>query len=157
LEPPRPSTRLSQSGAGLSYHAAYRRTESQRLLKMLRGELDWIAMKALEKDRNLRYATASALALDVQRYLNDEPVEACPPSLGYRLRKVYRKHRVALLGAGAFAAVLLAATGVSLAFALHAERSKQVALAAEEDAAHDRDNAIKAVEATTAALDNLER
>src|SRR6516225_6761772 len=86
-EPPRPSTRLSQSGGGLPMLAAYRQTDSEKLPKLVRGELDWIAMKALEKDRGRRYATANALAADVQRYLKDEPVEACPPSVGYRLSK----------------------------------------------------------------------
>ena len=63
--------------------AALRQTEPAKLTKLVRGELDWIAMKALEKDRNRRYETASAFAMDVQRYLNDEPVQACPPSAGF--------------------------------------------------------------------------
>src|SRR5436190_16079908 len=84
-EPARPSDRLSGSGQGLPLLAAYRKTESQKLPRLVRGELDWIAMKALEKDRARRYASAAELAADVGRYLKDEQVEACPPSLRYRL------------------------------------------------------------------------
>jgi hypothetical protein len=106
-EPPRPSTRLSRSGHGLPMLAAFRKTESQKLPKLVRGELDWIAMKALDKDRGRRYATANALAADVQRYLKDETVEACPPSASYRLRKYLRKHKAAMGMVGTAAALLL--------------------------------------------------
>ncbi len=85
-EPPRPSVRLSGSG-DLPKIAALRKTEPARLSKLVRGEVDWIVMKCLEKDRTRRYETANALARDVERHLKDEPVEACPPSAGYRLRK----------------------------------------------------------------------
>jgi hypothetical protein len=70
--------------------------EPAKLTRLVRGELDWIVMKALEKDRNRRYETANSLAQDVERYLTDEPVQACPPSLGYRLRKFVRRHKRAL-------------------------------------------------------------
>src|SRR5262249_51910178 len=92
-EPPRPSTRLSASKDSLPTVSAQRQTEAAKLTKLVRGELDWIVMKALEKDRNRRYETASAFATDVQRYLNDEPVLACPPSAYYRSRKFARRHR----------------------------------------------------------------
>src|SRR5205823_12705827 len=101
-EPPRPSTRLSQSGPRLPRIAAYRRTESQRLPKLMRGELDWIVMRALEKDRTRRYATASGLAADIERFVHDEPVDACPPTAAYRLRKFARKHQALLNAAAAF-------------------------------------------------------
>src|SRR6185436_17850084 len=91
-EPPKPSTRLSSSDT-LPSIAANRNVEPARLGRALRGELDWIVMKALEKDRNRRYETANGLATDVQRYLTDEPVQACPPSTGYRLRKFIRKNK----------------------------------------------------------------
>ncbi len=68
--------------------SAKRRTEPAKLSALVRGELDWIVMKCLEKDRTRRYETATALARDVERYLKDEPVEACPPTAGYRLRKL---------------------------------------------------------------------
>ena len=91
-EPPTPSTRLSTTKE-LPAIAASRGLEPAKLTKLVRGELDWIVMKALEKDRNRRYETASGLAADVQRYLNDEPVEACPPSAWYRFRKFARRHK----------------------------------------------------------------
>ena len=86
-EPPKPSTKLS-TAEGLPTLAANRGTEPAKLTKLVRGELDWIVMKALEKDRNRRYETANGFAMDVQRYLADEPVQACPPSAGYRLPQV---------------------------------------------------------------------
>jgi len=97
-EPQKPSTRLSGS-AELPSIAANRRTEPHKLGKLVRGELDWVVMKSLEKDRVRRYETANGLARDLQRYLADEPVEACPPSAGYRLRKFARKHRKTLAAA----------------------------------------------------------
>jgi serine/threonine protein kinase/WD40 repeat protein len=98
-EPPKPSTRLSDSGEALASISARRRTEPAKLAKLMRGELDWIVMKCLEKDRARRYETADAFAADVQRYLNDEPVQACPPSAVYRLRKFARRHRGPVLAA----------------------------------------------------------
>ncbi len=83
--------------------AAQRRTEPERLGQLLRGELDWIVMKALEKDRNRRYQTASGFAADVQRYLKDEPVQACPPSRWYRFRKFARRNKRAFVTASALA------------------------------------------------------
>jgi tetratricopeptide (TPR) repeat protein/serine/threonine protein kinase len=99
-EPPRPSTRLSESGDTLPSISAQRKTEPAKLAKLVRGELDWIVMKALEKDRGRRYETANGFAMDVQRYLADEPVLACPPSAGYRLRKFARRNKTALTLAG---------------------------------------------------------
>jgi serine/threonine protein kinase len=96
-ETPRPSTRLSTMGAR-SDVAAHRRTEPGRLGLLLRGDLDWIVLKALEKDRERRYETAGALAEDVRRFLEDEPVSATPPSVPYRVRKFVRRHRGAVLG-----------------------------------------------------------
>jgi serine/threonine protein kinase/WD40 repeat protein len=97
--------------------AAQRRTEPARLARLVRGELDWIVMKALEKDRRRRYESASALATDIQRYLQNEPVQAYPPSLSYRLRKFVRRHRAGVLAASL---VVLALVGgmVGLAWGL---------------------------------------
>src|SRR5208337_3234797 len=81
-EPPKPSTRLSNSGKEMASISAQRHMEPAKLTKLMRGELDWIVMKCLEKDRNRRYETANGFAADVQRYLADEPVQACPPSAG---------------------------------------------------------------------------
>ncbi len=113
-EPPRPSTRLSQSVETLSTVASRRHTEPRKLSSQLRGELDWIVMKALEKDRQRRYETASGLAMDIQRYLVGEPVSAAPPSTAYRFRKFVRRHRAAVAAASLVAAALVAAVvGIS--------------------------------------------
>src|SRR6185369_11541969 len=90
-EPPKPSTRLTDSKDSLPSISAQRDTEPARLTKLVRGELYWIVMKALEKDRNRRYETANGFAMDLQRYLADEAVQACPPSTAYRLRKLVRR------------------------------------------------------------------
>jgi WD40 repeat protein len=113
-EPPRPSTRLS-TARELPTIAASRGTEPRKLNGILRGELDWIAMKCLEKDRNRRYETANGLAADVQRYLRDEPVLACPPSAAYRLHKLVRRYRRALVMAGVvLAGLVLAVVGLAI-------------------------------------------
>src|SRR6266480_3552124 len=98
-EPPKPSTRLSDSGEALASISVNRHMEPAKLTKLVRGELDWIVMKTLEKDRNRRYETANAFAADVQRYLADEPVLACPPSAGYRFKKLLRRHKRPVLAA----------------------------------------------------------
>jgi formylglycine-generating enzyme required for sulfatase activity len=116
-EPPRPSKRLStMEQAELSTIAERRGQEPRRLSQRVRGELDWIVMKALEKDRNRRYESASAFAADVQRYLADEPVQACPPSKLYRLRKFAQRNkwRLAMASLLATAATLIVAAGVSV-------------------------------------------
>ena len=106
-EPSKPSTRLS-TDESLPSLAALRQTEPSKLMALLRGELDWVVMKCLEKSRERRYETANGLARDIQRYLADEPVEARPPSAGYRLRKFLRRNRGPVLAA---AMVLLAVVG----------------------------------------------
>jgi tetratricopeptide (TPR) repeat protein/serine/threonine protein kinase len=98
-EPPKPSTRLSESLGTLPSISAQRQTEPAKLMRLVRGELDWIVMKTLEKDRNRRYQTANSLAGDVERYLRDEPVVACPPSALYRFRKFARRNKAPLAGA----------------------------------------------------------
>src|SRR5205807_3622252 len=92
-EPPRPSTRMTTLGQAATTLSTQRNRDPKRLSQLFRGELDWIVMKCLEKDRNRRYETASGLAMDLRRYLADEPVQACPPSASYRLRKFARKNR----------------------------------------------------------------
>jgi WD40 repeat protein/serine/threonine protein kinase len=111
-EPPRPSTRLADSKDTLASISARRHTEPARLTRLVRGELDWITMKCLEKDRNRRYATANELAADLQRYLADQPVQACPPSAPYRLRKFARRNKVALVTATLISAALVTAVAV---------------------------------------------
>ena len=106
-EPPRPSTRLSTTDT-LPSLATFRHTEPAKLKKLVRGELDWIVMKALEKDRTRRYETASGFARDVKRYLDDEVVEARPPSPGYRIGKFVRRHKGQVIAAGVVLLALLA-------------------------------------------------
>jgi tetratricopeptide (TPR) repeat protein len=115
-EPTRPSTRLSTDEA-LPNLAAARQVEPRKLLGLLRGELDWVVMKCLAKQRERRYETASALARDVQRYLADEPVKARPPSAAYQLKKFVRRHPLELALAGALALLLVG--GVAVAWWQH--------------------------------------
>ena len=124
VEPPKPSTRLSTLGDGVKDIASRRSTEPRKLRQLLSGELDWIIMRCLEKDRSRRYETPNALSRDIERYLNDDPVEACPPSTAYRLRRFIRKRRTMLSIATAFAAVLIAATVVSSWQAVRATRAR---------------------------------
>jgi hypothetical protein len=136
-EPPWPSTRLAQSAETLPWVAAQRHTEPAQLAKLVRGELDWIVMKALEKDRDRRYETANGLARDIERYLHDEPVRACPPSATYRFRKFARRYRTPLRVAGAFLVLLIGGAIVSVREAVRATRAEAVAKL-------DRDRAVQA-------------
>ncbi len=118
-EPPRPSTRLSTMGQAAATVSANRQSDPTKLSQFVRGELDWIVMKALEKDRNRRYESASAFAADVQRYLKDEPVQACPPSAWYRFRKFARRNQRAVAAAAAVAlVVVLGVAGLATSTAL---------------------------------------
>jgi tetratricopeptide (TPR) repeat protein/serine/threonine protein kinase len=138
-EPSKPSTKLSSSDA-LPTLSANRGTEPAKLTKLVRGELDWIVMKALEKDRSRRYETANGFAMDVQRYLADEQVQACPPSPAYRLRKFARRNKRALAGAAVLAVAVLVVAG-TLGWAVRDRESRK------QEAARDRAE----LQATTAA------
>jgi WD40 repeat protein len=144
-EPPTPSMRLSSTDE-LPSVAANRGLEPRRLSGLVRGELDWIALKALDKDRNRRYETANALALDVQRYLADEAVQACPPSGWYRFRKFARRNKV-VLGTAAVVALALVTAAVALAVGeLRFRAEQQDKLLAEQhqkEAEKERANAEK--------------
>ena len=129
VEPPRPSHRVSTlKAAALSTTSANRGLDERQLSRTLSGELDWIVMKAMEKERDRRHESASALAADLQRYLHDEPVQACPPSAGYRLRKFARRHRGVLSAAGLVLTALFLGTAVSVWYALVAGKAKQDAV-----------------------------
>ncbi|HVJ80300.1 MAG TPA: serine/threonine-protein kinase, partial [Planctomycetia bacterium] len=135
-EPPKPSTRISATDE-LPSIAASRGTEPKRLTGLVRGEIDWIVMKCLEKDRNRRYETANGLAMDLQRHLADEPVQACPPSAAYRLRKFVRRNRGAVLTTVAMAAALVIGTALATwqaVVATQAKRDTLEALRKEENA-----------------------
>jgi tetratricopeptide (TPR) repeat protein len=108
-EPPKPSTRISTLGQAAATASVNRQSDPKKLGQLMRGELDWIVMKALEKDRNRRYESASAFAADVQRYLSDEPVAACPASSWYRFTKFARRKKVALMTASVLGLAIMVA------------------------------------------------
>jgi serine/threonine-protein kinase len=157
-EPPKPSTRLSQLGSprgpradsgtrsvpttlSLASISAQRQTEPAKLTKLVRGELDWIVMKALEKDRNRRYETVGALAADLERYLKNEPVTACPPSAWYHCRKFARRNRAALMMASVITAAL-AVLACTIGWVAHDRALKEAALASEVSRALDEAEAL---------------
>ncbi|NNE44737.1 MAG: serine/threonine protein kinase [Gemmatimonadetes bacterium] len=136
-EPAKPSTRISSLGDKATPIAVQRRAAPVTLQRFLRGDLDWITMRALEKDRRRRYETASSFAEDIGRFLKNEPVEAGPPSASYRFRKFARRNRVPLAAAGAvFAAVVIVAVGLahSLAESRRQKAEVEVALGQAKDA-----------------------
>jgi hypothetical protein len=124
VDPKRPSTQISNSAA-LAEVAAARHMEPQRLAKLVRGDLDWIVMKALEKDRARRYESAGNLARDVERYLADETVEASPPSTSYHLQRLARKHRGKLIAAALLLFTLVAGAGLAMWQAARATLAEQ--------------------------------
>jgi len=130
-EPQKPSTRISTAEAAPSI-AAQRHTEPAKLTKLVRGELDWIVMKALEKDRNRRYETANGFAKDIEHYLNDEPVLACPPSAGYRLRKFARRNKGGLAVA-ALVLLFLVLLGSGVGWTVRDRAARQSRIGAQAD------------------------
>jgi tetratricopeptide (TPR) repeat protein len=127
-EPSRPSTRLaSLPGEERTTTAKRRSTEAPKLIHLLEGDLDWIIMKCLEKDRTRRYDTANGLAMDIQRYLNNEPVVARAPSFLYRAQKFYRRNKAAMVVVNGFALILVIATGVSAYFAVALKAQRDIA------------------------------
>src|SRR5262249_52065655 len=133
-EPPKPSTRLSDSKDSLPAISAHRHTEPAKLTKLVRGELDWMGMKSLEKDRNRRYETAGEFGADLKRYLNDEAVQACPPSAMYRVRKFARRNRrVAAMASFALALLVLAVGALTVGYAQVQKALKQKSEALESE------------------------
>ena len=134
VDPPRPSTRISTMAESSADMARHRGAEPAGLAKLVRGDLDWIVMQALEKDRTRRYESASELANDVRRHLADEPVLASPPSAFYRLRKFARRNRVGV-AAGAFMTfALLAGVAISTLGFVEARRERRLAVTEAENA-----------------------
>jgi len=132
-EPATPSTRLSLSDETLATVAACRKTEPARLSKLLRGDLDWITMKCLEKDRTRRYQTASALAADIQNYLSGEPVTAGPPGTAYRLRKFVKRNRGAVTAVSfVLMTLLIGIAGTTWGFVREARKAEGERLARQE-------------------------
>jgi serine/threonine protein kinase/tetratricopeptide (TPR) repeat protein len=152
-EPSKPSTKLSTAD-GLPTLAANRGTEPAKLTRLVRGELDWIVMKALEKDRGRRYETANGFAMDVQRYLADDPVLACPPSAGYRLKKFARRNKGRLSVAAVLGTALLVAVAV-IGWAVRDRAAREQAAAKDRQ---DREQRLTAqVELILDEVDRLER
>jgi serine/threonine protein kinase len=148
-EPPRPSTRLTTLEQEETSISANRSTEPRKLSNLVKGDLDWIVMKAIEKDRSRRYETAAALAADVQRFLNEEPIEARPPSHLYRVRKYARRHKVTISTVAIVVAAMICGTGISIwqaARAKNESRKKERALADAVQARQEADEARKQVE-----------
>jgi serine/threonine protein kinase/WD40 repeat protein/tetratricopeptide (TPR) repeat protein len=144
-EPPRPSTRLSTlDDADLTQVARHRHAEAPKLISLIRGDLDWIVMKALEKDRTRRYETANGLAHDIQRHLDNEPVNARPPSRTYRLQKMVRRNKLAVSAVAAVAAALIVGLGVSTWSFVRERHARQRAVAAEREQSRLRQEAEKA-------------
>jgi serine/threonine protein kinase/Flp pilus assembly protein TadD len=156
-EPPRPSTRICTMGQASTSISTQRKSDPRTLSQLIRGELDWIVMKALEKDRNRRYETASAFATDVQRYLNDEPVQACPPSAWYSLRKFAKRHRAGVATGALITAILLMSIvvlAVTNAWITQEKKQKEQALAQAMQAealARKEEQTAKAMEAAARA------
>ncbi len=153
VEPPRPSTRLSVADAGPNV-AANRSIEPAKLAKLLQGELDWVVMKALEKDRTRRYETANGLARDIQRYLADEVVEARPPSASYRLKKFVRRHKGQVIAASLILLALLAGIAGTTWGMIEAKQQEQFARA--ETAEKERARAAEAARAEGERLAKLD-
>jgi WD40 repeat protein/serine/threonine protein kinase len=143
-EPVRPSTRVATLlDADLTTTARKRRSEGMKLIKLLRGDLDWIVMKCLEKDRSRRYATANALAADIQRCLSGEPVMARPPSQLYRLQKLARRRRGVFTAVAIITVAILTGAGISLSEAVRATRAEKRALLAQAQETRQRQQAEK--------------
>ena len=150
-DPHKPSTRVIDLQISPPTISAQRRLEPGQLSKLIRGDLDWIVMKALEKDRTRRYETASGFARDIQRHLDGDAVEACPPSTSYRLRKFARKHRTALLTVSSFGILLVVGALLSVGLAVWANNERVRATRAEglarESQARAQDREQTAIEA----------
>jgi len=157
-EPARPSTKLSSlQGEALTTMARRRSTESSKLVHQLRGDLDWIVMKCLEKDRTRRYDTANGLAADLNRHLKDEPVVARPPSATYKFQKAFRRNKLAFAAGTAIAAVLLVGILVSVSQAVRATHATRNALAAQANEASQRQLAEQETKRAEAARKDADR
>jgi len=143
-EPPKPSTRLQTLGERLREVAKHRHTEPPKLVHSVRGDLDWIVMKCLEKDRRRRYETANGLAMDVQRHLDNEPVVARPPSRIYEFQKTVRRHKFGFAATAAIIVVLAGGVVVSSWQAAEAQRAREAEKRERFAAQSERDKALAA-------------
>ncbi|MCZ6689309.1 MAG: serine/threonine-protein kinase [Planctomycetota bacterium] len=145
-EPLKPSRRLSTHGDEAMAVARLRRSDPRALARLLNSDLDWVVLRAMEKDRSRRYSTAAELSADLQRYLRNEPVQARPPSAGYRLRKYIRRHRVAVMGVLSVGLALLVGLFVSTALYVRADAEWKRA----EEASHSESRQRRAAQAAEA-------
>ena len=155
VDPPKPSTRLSQSAHDLANISAKRHTEPRRLQKLIAGDLDWIVMKCLEKDRTRRYETANGLALDIQRHLQDEAVTASPPGQLYKLQKLVRRNKLACTAAACVMLALILGLAASLWQAGRAAREAARAQQEAGRATREAERALSAEHQAVATLDEL--
>jgi serine/threonine protein kinase/WD40 repeat protein len=156
-EPLRPSTRLnSLEPRKLTSIAKSRESEPPKLIHLVRGDLDWIVMKCLEKDRNRRYETANGLAMDIRRHLSNEPIVARPPSFLYALHRSFRRNRLAISAAAAVALALLAGMGATLWQYWAKDQALERAVEAEQVAREERGRAERAGEQATRERDQAE-
>jgi eukaryotic-like serine/threonine-protein kinase len=137
-EPPRPSTRLSRLGTKLASVSAQRGSDPHKLVGSVRGELDWIVMMCLEKDRDRRYDTANSLVRDLTNCLDDKPVEACPPSRWYQFAKFTRRNQAILITAALVSLALISGTAVSILQAVRAMKAEGNAERAQADSERHR-------------------
>ncbi len=139
-EPPSPSAMVNTLGKAATTISTHRQVDPHKLSRLLRGELDWIVIKALEKDRDRRYATASSLARDIQSYLDDEPVEACPPSRLYQFQKFARRNKGVLISSLIVATSLIVGAGVAVWKSIEATRERDRVARISEIAERERNN-----------------
>ncbi len=152
-DPPRPSTRVSSLGADSVGVAERRKTEAAQLVRRLRGDLDWITMKALDKDRSRRYGSAVDLAADLRRHLENEPVLAAQPSLVYRMRKFVRRHKLSVAAGVALAGALAAGVAGTAVGLVRARQAEARALESRDVALAERDRAEQAREEVEEVVD----
>jgi serine/threonine protein kinase len=153
-EPPGPSARLSSSET-LAEVAAARQAEPSKLVRLVRGELDWIVWRAMEKDRSRRYETANGLAMDVERYLADEPVQAGPPGAGYRLRKFVKRNRGRVVAAALVLVALLAGMAGTTWGMVRANRAAERESEARIEAEEARDQARERFQLALGAFNDM--
>jgi eukaryotic-like serine/threonine-protein kinase len=153
---PKPSTRLSSLGGTASVVATNRGLDVKRLRRVLKGDLDWVVIKSLEKDRNRRYGTPGNFAEDIERYLKHEAIVARPPSTAYRVRKLIRRNRVAVSTAAAVVVALLFGIAAATWQALRATRAEHAAILAAESEKAAKDDALAREAETKAVLDFVE-
>ncbi len=125
-EPVRPSSRIHESTETIDSISKVRKSEPRRLISQIRGDLDWIVLKAMDKERSRRYETANGLSKDVERYLNNEPIVARPASMAYRIRKTIQRNKAAMVSLALIAISMVVGTGIATWQAIRATRAERI-------------------------------